>query len=160
MPISTNQCCRSMTFWSGSGDPCLWLIDLDPNPDHAIFVIDLQDANKKLILKSFSAYYFLKVHFHHFQRYISIIFKDKSQNSRNQGFSNCFCLMIQGSEPLLLMDAYPQHCYKYCTHIMHIWNSCILLLLRRKHEFLVKNLCNKKYFEFKGTVQRDGSGRN
>ncbi len=33
--------------------------DLDPDP--AIFVVDLQDANKKLILKKSSpAYYFLK----------------------------------------------------------------------------------------------------
>jgi hypothetical protein len=29
--------------------PCLWI--MDPDPDSAIFVIDLQDANKKLILK-------------------------------------------------------------------------------------------------------------
>ncbi len=41
------QCWGSMTFWCGSGsaDPCLWLMD----PDPAIFFIDLQDANKKLI---------------------------------------------------------------------------------------------------------------
>jgi hypothetical protein len=45
--ISVVQCCGSMTFWGGSGsaDPCLWLMD----PDPAIFVIDLQDAGKKLI---------------------------------------------------------------------------------------------------------------
>jgi hypothetical protein len=30
---------------SGSGDPCLCLMD----PDSSIFIIDLQDANKKLI---------------------------------------------------------------------------------------------------------------
>jgi hypothetical protein len=46
---------------------------MDPGPDlyqdPAIFVIDLQDANKKLILfKGFSAYYFLKVHLHHFSK--------------------------------------------------------------------------------------------
>jgi hypothetical protein len=48
---------------------------MDPNPDsdldqdHAIFVIDLQDANKKLIKKeSFFAYYFLKVRLHHFSK--------------------------------------------------------------------------------------------
>jgi hypothetical protein len=36
-------------------------MDLDPDP--AIFVIAIQDANKKLILKkSFSACYSLKVH--------------------------------------------------------------------------------------------------
>ncbi len=68
-----SQCCGSMTFWCGSGsrsaDPWLWLIDpnpdSDPNrdPDPAIFIIDIQDANKKLIKKKcFSAYYFLKVH--------------------------------------------------------------------------------------------------
>ncbi len=56
-----------MTFWceseSGAADPCLWLIDPDPesdpesdpdsdpdpkflDPDPAIFVIDLRDAKK------------------------------------------------------------------------------------------------------------------
>jgi hypothetical protein len=58
-----------MTFWyrSGSGpvDPCLCLMD----PDPAIFVIDLQDANQKLIIfKSFSAYYLLKVYLHPFSK--------------------------------------------------------------------------------------------
>ncbi len=55
------QCFGSMTFWcrsgfrSGHADPCLWLMDLDSDPDPdaysdpAIFVIDLQDSNKKLI---------------------------------------------------------------------------------------------------------------
>jgi hypothetical protein len=42
---------------------------MDPDPDPAIFfVIDLQDANKKQVKKSFSAFYFLKVHFHHFSK--------------------------------------------------------------------------------------------
>jgi hypothetical protein len=39
-----------------------------PDSDPAIFVIDLQDANKTLIIKNFSAYYFLKVHLHHFSK--------------------------------------------------------------------------------------------
>jgi hypothetical protein len=39
-------------------------MDPDLDPDPAIFVINLQDANKKL----FSAYYFLKVHLHHFSK--------------------------------------------------------------------------------------------
>jgi hypothetical protein len=45
--------------------------DLDPeeDADPAIFIIDLQDANKKLIFnKSFSVYYFLKEHLHHFSK--------------------------------------------------------------------------------------------
>ncbi len=55
----TSQCGGSMTFWCGSGsgsaDPCLWLIDPDPDSDSdpAIVIIDLQDANKKLILIKF-----------------------------------------------------------------------------------------------------------
>jgi hypothetical protein len=39
-------------------------MDPDADPDPAIFIIDLQDANKK----SFSAYYFLKVDLHHFSK--------------------------------------------------------------------------------------------
>jgi hypothetical protein len=58
--------------------------DQDADPDPAIFVIDLQEANKKpIFVKSFSAYYFLKLHLHHF---LKIKVQKKSQNSRNQGF--------------------------------------------------------------------------
>ncbi len=46
----------------------------------AIFVIDLQDANKSSNLNDFFAHY-----------------KKKSQSSRNQGFSYFFCLVIEGS---------------------------------------------------------------
>ncbi len=91
-----------MTFWWGSGsgwgsaDPCLWL--MDPVPDPAV-VIDLQDANKKLIKKKV----FLLITF---WRYIYIILKrwkvkKKSQNSRNQVFSYFFGLLIEGSIPLV-----------------------------------------------------------
>jgi hypothetical protein len=44
---------------SGSADPCLRLMD----PDHTIFVNELQDAPQ-----NFSAYYFLKIHLHHFSK--------------------------------------------------------------------------------------------
>jgi hypothetical protein len=43
-------------------------MDPDSDADPAIFVIDLQDANKKLKKKNFSAHYFLKVHLHHFSK--------------------------------------------------------------------------------------------
>ncbi len=43
------QCSGSMTFWCGSADPCLWL--MDPDPDPAIFVIGLQDDSKNLFKK-------------------------------------------------------------------------------------------------------------
>ncbi len=57
-------CCGSMNFWYGyeSAGPYLWLMDRYP----AIFVSDLQDINKKLL--HFFAYYFLKVHLHHFSK--------------------------------------------------------------------------------------------
>jgi hypothetical protein len=65
------------------------------DPDPAIFVIDLQDASKKLIFNTiFSAYYFLKVHLHHFSKIKS---QKESQNRRNQGFSYYFCMMMGGS---------------------------------------------------------------
>jgi hypothetical protein len=52
------QCCGSITFWCGSvsADPGLCLI----NPDPAIFVIDLQDANKKNNKKVFLLFTFLR----------------------------------------------------------------------------------------------------
>ncbi len=91
------QCSGSMTFWcgSGSGDPCLWQMDPDSDPDPAIFVIDLQDASKKLFFNTiFSACYFLKVHLHYFSKIKS---QKESQNSRIQDFSYYFCMMIEGS---------------------------------------------------------------
>jgi hypothetical protein len=52
---------------------------MDPDPDPAIFVIDLQEANKKLIFFTFfSAYFFLKVHSHHFSQIKS---QKEAQNS-------------------------------------------------------------------------------
>jgi hypothetical protein len=38
-------------FWSGSGSADLCLCLMDPVPDPSIFIIDLQDANKKQIKK-------------------------------------------------------------------------------------------------------------
>jgi hypothetical protein len=43
--------------------------DPDADPDPANLAFDLKDANKKTNLKkSFSAYYFLKVHLHNFSK--------------------------------------------------------------------------------------------
>jgi hypothetical protein len=44
-------------------------MDPDADPDPSIFIIDLQDANKKIIFeKGFPAYYFLKILLHHFSK--------------------------------------------------------------------------------------------
>jgi hypothetical protein len=40
--------------------------DADTNP--AIFVIDFQDANKKLVIKKIFCFYFLQVHLSHFSK--------------------------------------------------------------------------------------------
>ncbi len=70
---------------------------MDPDPFPAIFVIDLQDANKKQIKKNY-----------YFWSHIYIIFKDKklkvnkAQSSRNLGFSYYFCLGIEGSGKSLI----------------------------------------------------------
>ncbi len=59
--------------------------DPDVDPDPFIFIIDLQNANNKLIYKkSFSACYFLKVLLHNFSRVKSQ--KDVTK-SRNLSFS-------------------------------------------------------------------------
>ncbi len=42
--------------------------DPDADPDLELFVIDLQEPTKNSFKKSFSAYYFLKVHLHHFSK--------------------------------------------------------------------------------------------
>jgi hypothetical protein len=70
------------------------------DPDPAIFVIDLQDASKKLFFYTiFSSCYFLKVHLHYFSK---IKCQNESQNSRIQGSSYYFCMMIEGSGSILL----------------------------------------------------------
>ncbi len=101
--------CGSMTFWFGSGsaDPCLWLMDLDQNPDPnsvrdpAIFVIDLQDASKKLNLKKcFPAYSF-------FKGTVTSFYKEKKSKRSNKtvgtkSFLPTFALMILGSGSVYL----------------------------------------------------------
>ncbi len=83
--VTKLQCCVSMAFWCGSGSADLYRCLMDPDP--AIYVIDLQDATKKLIfLKKDSAYYFLKVHLHHFLK--------MSHKKVRIKFSYYCCLMI------------------------------------------------------------------
>jgi hypothetical protein len=78
---------------------------MEPDLDPANFVLD----SKKyfFFLQSFPVYFFLKVHLHHFS---NINVRKKSQNSRNQGFSYYFCLMIKGfrsvSVPLTYVSAF------------------------------------------------------
>jgi hypothetical protein len=87
------QCSGSMTFWCGSGsgsaDPCLWLFGSGSGSS------TFKMPAKKLFLNTiFSACYFLKVHLHYFSKIKS---QKESQNSRTQGFSYYFCMMIEGS---------------------------------------------------------------
>jgi hypothetical protein len=72
-PPGTRQCSGSMTFCCGSGsaEPCLRLMDPDPDSDPAIFVIELQDASKKLVL--YHNFFCLLL----FEGRFTLIFKDK-----------------------------------------------------------------------------------
>jgi hypothetical protein len=91
--VCIKQCCGSMTFWCGSGsaDPCISLMDPDPDSDPypAIFTIDLQDANKKLIYKkSFLRILLFESTFtHHFR-------KIKSQKSSHKTIEGKVSLTI------------------------------------------------------------------
>ncbi len=71
--ICKYQCSGSMTFWcgyeSGFADPCLWLIDPDPDADPAIFLHLPSRRQQKINLKKvFSPSYFLYIHLHHFSK--------------------------------------------------------------------------------------------
>jgi hypothetical protein len=94
--VSKNQCCGSiwhllwtririrgsMPLTNGSGSGYCYFHHWPSRPQQ-----------KTDFLKSFLVNYFLKVHLHHFSK----IKSQKEQNSRNQGFSFYFCLMIEGS---------------------------------------------------------------
>jgi hypothetical protein len=67
----------SMPLINGSGSES-WILLFSPSTFNTIF----------------SAYYFLKVRLHHF---LKIKSQKESPNSRNQGFSYYFCMMIEGS---------------------------------------------------------------
>jgi hypothetical protein len=58
------------------------------------FLCDFHLSKKLIFNTIFSAYYFLKLHLHHFSKIKS---QKGSQNSRNQGFSYYFCMLIEGS---------------------------------------------------------------
>ena len=93
-----------MSFWGGSGsgssDPCLWLMDPDPGSGSCYFRHWPPRCQQKTNFLTqffntiFCAYYFLKLHLHNFSKIKS---QKESQNSRNQGFSYYFCMMIEGT---------------------------------------------------------------
>ena len=89
-----------MSFWGGSGsgsaDPCLWLVDPDPGSGSFYFRHWPSRCQQKTNFFNtiFSAYDFSKLDLHHFSK---IKIQKDSQNSRNPGFSNYFCMMIEGS---------------------------------------------------------------
>ncbi len=109
--FNIHQCCGSMTFWRGSGsgsaDPCLWLLD----PDPSLFIIDIQEANKKINLKKFVCILL-------FEGTFTSFFKNKkSKTSRKtveiKVFFTIFAQWQKDPEPdpyLWLMDPDPKTC--------------------------------------------------
>jgi hypothetical protein len=68
------------------------LMEPDSDPDPAIFVIDLKEANKKRIKKKIFCLLLFEGRLHHFSKVKS------PKEVTNQGFSYYFCLMIEGSQ--------------------------------------------------------------
>ncbi len=93
--LASFQCCGSMTFWGGSGsaDPCLWLVDPDSDPGSGFFYF-CHWPSRCQQKTNFFANDILKLHLHHFSK---IKIQKESQNSRNQGFSYYFSMIIEGS---------------------------------------------------------------
>ncbi len=77
--------------WHFCTDPYLWL--MDPDPDPAIFSVTFKMPKPNYFSELFCNYIF-KLQLHNFSK---IKVTKKSQNSRNQGFSYYFWLMIEGS---------------------------------------------------------------
>jgi hypothetical protein len=68
---------------------------MNPDPATVFSSLTFKTPTKNYFLKSFSAYYFLKVHLHHFS-------KVKSQNEVTKRWKSSFsyfCLMIEGFGP-------------------------------------------------------------
>ncbi len=141
-----------MTFWCGSGFGSAVLAS-----DSCYF----RSLTFNLILfLYFSAYYFLKVHLHHSSKMKS---QKESQNSRNQGFSYHFWMMIEGSgsgsfpDPYLWLmdpdpgrpkicgssgsgDPDPQHCLQLFLNVAKspwtCFSTSILEILKIVHKLL------------------------
>ncbi len=90
--LPLQQCSGSIKFWDGSGSANPWLWLMDPDPDPAIFVIDLQDASKKIVLTQF---FLLNT----FRRYIYTKIKSQKESQKVgiKVFLTNFCMMIEGS---------------------------------------------------------------
>ncbi len=101
---------------------------------------------KKLILNTiFSAYYFLKVHLHHFSKIKS---QKESQNIRNQSFSYYFCMMIEvsgaGSGSIPLTSGSGSGSWRP----KNMWIQWIRIRLRIWNTAWIYNLSPRKYVEY------------
>ncbi len=129
----------STTLGSGSGssDPCFWLMDPDSDPESGscCFLHWPSRCQQKTIFnKKFSAYYFLKVHLHHFSKIKS---QKESQNRRNQGFSYYICMMIEGSGSIPLTSGSGSGRPK------NMWIPWIRIRLRNTGRNICTRLCNQ-----------------
>ncbi len=97
-------CCGSMTFCygSGSGDPCLWLMDPHSNPDPTIYYFRHWPSRlqQKTTVNFFNV--FLLTNFWRYRTFTTFFQnkkskKKKSQNSKNQGFTYYFFAWLEGS---------------------------------------------------------------
>ncbi len=125
------QCCRSVTFWYGSGHPGLWLKD----PDPAIFVSDLQDANKKL---------FFCIDFS-FEGTLTSFFKDKKDVTK-QYQSRFFFLFMPGNRRIRIGIQEAKHCFE-------VWKSLVTDITWNSKSFLTLFQYGRHFFVFKGALK-------
>jgi hypothetical protein len=94
--LSLSPCwCIEIKILIPPSDTDTWHFGVDPDPDPAIFVIDLQDANHKN--KFFKQIVLLITFFISIYIVFQVKSQKESQNSRNQGFSFYFCMVVEGS---------------------------------------------------------------
>jgi hypothetical protein len=80
---------------------------MDPSPDSGFRIllfslVTFRTSKKFFWVLSFFAYYFLKVHFHHFSKIKS--HTEVTKQYRNQCFSYYFCLLTEGSGSVSLTN--------------------------------------------------------
>ena len=113
-------------------------------------------SKNKFFNTIFSAYDFLKLHLHNFSK---IKIQIESQNSRNQGFSYYFCMMIEGSGSgswrpknmwirwirIRIRNTDLRHC------IASFWN-CLLVILSQSMQYYVTRPHWKWFFFLRRSI--------
>ncbi len=159
---------RSPRKGTGKGKKCMckikfsvadpWHFGTDQDPDPRICISDQRiriQLRTLLFFQRFFDYYVLNLHLHLFSKIKS---QKESQNSRNQGFSYYFCMMIEGSGSILRTKGPGgPKTYGSGSPTLSKWNSSSWKKKRFKRKFerkLFKRRWKGKYTCRKGRGER------